>query len=196
MCSKIDLFAQSRSNDRHWFITDVRISALAVAFWFPLQIPLSCQCWKLKFYRHSMNWNYNTVAGCGRKPGKNVRECVGHWVCFGWWGGVLFKLRCIQRVDDTSSVLNTGGKEIRGVGGKKGYIYSTSCDVLVQLVLLVKAHKMAKLSCCTATRNFMKKKPRDGIRYSRWWMFTSLGIPLALHTTFQAQTLFILQHTV
>jgi len=27
-------------------------------------------------------------------------------------------------------VFNTGGKENRGVGGKKGYIYSSSCDLV------------------------------------------------------------------
>jgi len=28
------------------------------------------------------------------------------------------------------SVFNTGGKENGGVGGKKGYIYSSSCDLV------------------------------------------------------------------
>jgi len=34
-------------------------------------------------------------------------------------------------------VYNTGGKENGGVGGKKGYIFSSSGDVLVQLVTFV-----------------------------------------------------------
>jgi len=33
-------------------------------------------------------------------------------------------------------VFNTGGKENGGVGGKKGYIYSTSCH-LVHILLFV-----------------------------------------------------------
>jgi len=31
-------------------------------------------------------------------------------------------------------MFNTGGKEDRGVGGKKGYMYSSSSNFLVQLV--------------------------------------------------------------
>jgi hypothetical protein len=34
-------------------------------------------------------------------------------------------------------VNNTGGKENRGIGGKKGYIYSSCGDILVQLVSFV-----------------------------------------------------------
>jgi len=34
-------------------------------------------------------------------------------------------------------VYNMGGKEKGGVGGKKGYIYSSSGDFLVQLVSFV-----------------------------------------------------------
>ena len=34
-------------------------------------------------------------------------------------------------------VYNMGGKEIEGVGGMKGYIYSSSGDFLVQLVSFV-----------------------------------------------------------
>jgi len=34
-------------------------------------------------------------------------------------------------------VYNTGGKEKGGVGGKKGYIYSSSGDILVQLLSFV-----------------------------------------------------------
>jgi len=34
-------------------------------------------------------------------------------------------------------VYNTGGKEKGGVGGKKGYIYSSSGNILVQLVSFV-----------------------------------------------------------
>jgi hypothetical protein len=30
----------------------------------------------------------------------------------------------------TAGVFKTGGKDNRGVGGKKGYIYSSSCDLI------------------------------------------------------------------
>jgi len=37
-------------------------------------------------------------------------------------------------VQDAGSAFNTGGRGNEGVGGKNGYIYSSSCDFLVQLV--------------------------------------------------------------
>jgi hypothetical protein len=39
-------------------------------------------------------------------------------------------------VQDAGGVFNTGGKENGGVGGKNGYIYSSSCD-LVHILRLV-----------------------------------------------------------
>ena len=55
-------------------------------------------------------------------------------MCFGTRGNVLCKSRDVKIVKDAGGVFNTGGKENEGVGGKKGYIYSSSCDFLVQLV--------------------------------------------------------------
>jgi len=49
-------------------------------------------------------------------------------VCFETRGVVLCKSLDVKRVEDAGSVLNTGGKENGGVGGKKGYIYMSSCD--------------------------------------------------------------------
>jgi len=49
-------------------------------------------------------------------------------VCFGTRGIVLYKSRDVQSVEDAGGVLNTGGKENGGVGGKKEYIYSSFCD--------------------------------------------------------------------
>jgi hypothetical protein len=37
---------------------------------------------------------------------------------------------CVERVEDAGSVLNMGGKENGGEGGKKGYIYWSSCDLI------------------------------------------------------------------
>jgi hypothetical protein len=37
---------------------------------------------------------------------------------------------CVERVVDAGSVFYTGGKANEGEGGKKGYIYSSSCDVI------------------------------------------------------------------
>ena len=55
-------------------------------------------------------------------------------MCFGMRGVVLGKSRDVEIVQDAGGVYNTGGKEKGGVGGKQGYIYSTSGDFLVQLV--------------------------------------------------------------
>jgi hypothetical protein len=39
----------------------------------------------------------------------------------------------MEGVEDTGGVLNTGGKENGGEGGKKGYMYSTFCDLILIL---------------------------------------------------------------
>ena len=44
------------------------------------------------------------------------------------------KSRDIKIVQDASGVCIMGGQENGGVGGKKVYIYSSSCNSLVQLV--------------------------------------------------------------
>jgi len=66
-------------------------------------------------------------------------------------------------VEDAGGVLNTGGKENGGVDGKKGYIYLSSCDFLVQLVLLVEEYKPGQPSSYTTTRHLMTENPRDEI---------------------------------
>jgi hypothetical protein len=48
-------------------------------------------------------------------------------------GVVLGKTYDIERVEDAGSVLNTGGKVNGGDGGKKGYMYSTFCDLILIL---------------------------------------------------------------
>jgi hypothetical protein len=50
----------------------------------------------------------------------------------------------IERVQDAGCMFNTGRKQNGGEGGKMGYIYFSSCQVLVQLVLLVNELKTAK----------------------------------------------------
>jgi len=53
---------------------------------------------------------------------------VGYRVGFGTRGVVLCKSRDVEQFEDAGGVLNTGGKENGGEVGKKGYIYSSSCD--------------------------------------------------------------------
>ena len=84
-------------------------------------------------------------------------------MCFGTRGVVLCKSRVVERVQDPGGVFNTGGKQNGGEGGKMGYIYSSSCDFLVQLVLLVNEHKTAQPSSCRTTRHLMNEEPRNEI---------------------------------
>ena len=78
-------------------------------------------------------------------------------------GIVLWRSRDVEGVEDAGGELNMGRKENVGVGRKKGYIYSSTCNFLVQLVLLVNKHKMAQHSSCTTTRHLMTEKPQDEI---------------------------------
>ena len=51
-------------------------------------------------------------------------------MCFATKGVVMCKSRDVESVENAGGVFNTGGKENNGVGGKKGYIYSSSCDLI------------------------------------------------------------------
>jgi len=79
-------------------------------------------------------------------------------VCFGRRGVVLCKSRVVERVQEPGGVFNTGGKQNGGEGGKMGYIYSSFCDFLVHLVLLVNEHKTAQPSSCRTTSHLMNEE--------------------------------------
>ena len=62
-------------------------------------------------------------------------------------GGILLcKSRDVKIVYDADGVFNLGGIENGGVGRKKGYIYFSSCDFFIQLVLLDHEHRKARPS--------------------------------------------------
>jgi len=84
-------------------------------------------------------------------------------VCFGTRGVVLWKSHVFETVQDLCGVFNMGGKQNGGEGIEMGYIYSSFCDFLVQLVLLVNEHKTAQPSSCRTTRHLMNEKPRNEI---------------------------------
>ena len=63
----------------------------------------------------------------------NVQSCVGFRVGFGPRGIVWRKSRDAEMVQDAGGVFNTGQKDNGGVGGKKGFIYSSSCDQIQTL---------------------------------------------------------------
>jgi hypothetical protein len=46
------------------------------------------------------------------------------------------QVTCVDSVEDAGGVLNTGGTEIRGDGGKKGYMDLSSCDLIHILPLV------------------------------------------------------------
>jgi len=71
------------------------------------------------------------------KPRVNVQIFVGYQLCFGMRDVVLCKSGNVEIVQDAGGVLNTGGKENGGVGGKKGYLYCSSWD-LIHIVRFVR----------------------------------------------------------
>jgi hypothetical protein len=74
---------------------------------------------------------------------------------------VMCKSHDVERVQDAGDVCNTSGNENGSEGGKKGYIYSSSCDFLVQLVLLVTEYRTAQSLSYTTTRHLMNEEHRD-----------------------------------
>jgi hypothetical protein len=55
---------------------------------------------------------------------------VGYVVCFTGRGVILYKTRDVDGIDDTGSEVNPGGRENGGVDGKKGYLYSSSRNLI------------------------------------------------------------------
>jgi hypothetical protein len=88
-------------------------------------------------------------------------------VCFGTRGVDLFMSHDVETLDDAGGVFNPGAQGNGGVGEKKGYIYSSSCDFLVQPILLVNEHKMAQSSPDATTRHLRIERTRDAISYSQ-----------------------------
>jgi len=57
-------------------------------------------------------------------------------VCFARRGVVVCKSPDVEIAQEAGVVYNAGGNENGGVGGKKQFISSISCDLLVEHVLL------------------------------------------------------------
>jgi hypothetical protein len=60
-----------------------------------------------------------------------------------------------------------GGKQNGGQGEKMGYIYSSSSNFLVELVLLVNDHNTARNCSSRTTRHLMNEQPLHEVYYSR-----------------------------
>jgi hypothetical protein len=96
-------------------------------------------------------------------PTGNIQRCIVNGVNFGMRGVAMCMSCHIERVQVAGGVFKTGGKENGGKVGKKGYIYSSSCNILVQPGLLVDQNNLPQPSSCTSTRLLMNEKPRDEI---------------------------------
>jgi hypothetical protein len=116
-------------------------------------------------------------------------------VCFRTKGVVLRKSHGVERVQNPGSVFNMGGKQNGGEGTTMGYIYSSSCDMLVHFILLVKEHKTAQPSSYRTTRHHMNEEPRNEIWYSWRGQYSMPRVAFASLTTFNAQTSCISEHT-
>jgi hypothetical protein len=60
----------------------------------------------------------------------NVQCNVGYRVCSGTTGIDWSKSCDIERVEDAGGAFNIGGNQTGGVDRRKGYIYSSSCNLI------------------------------------------------------------------
>jgi len=60
----------------------------------------------------------------------NLHSVIGNRVCFKTRGVILCESRDVEKVQDAGGVSNMWGKENGGLGGKKGYIYSSAHDLI------------------------------------------------------------------
>jgi len=59
----------------------------------------------------------------------NEQCCVGYRLCFGTRGIVLCDSCDVEIPPDAAGVFTMRGTDSRGVCGKKGYTFSSSCDL-------------------------------------------------------------------
>jgi hypothetical protein len=97
------------------------------------------------------------------RPRGNVRSCAGYRVCFGTRGNILCRSHDIEGVQDTGGVFNMGGIQYSGTHRKKGYIYSSCHNLLIQLVLLVIGYETVQPASCRTSRQLMNEQPPDEI---------------------------------
>jgi len=107
---------------RHFCPSSCLTLSIGAALW--------CHRFELKMNLHPRRSHYDTVEQTEMKPRVHVQSWVGYRMCFERRGVVLCKSRDVEIVQDASRVFNMGGKDHGGVSGKKGYIYSSSCDFI------------------------------------------------------------------
>jgi len=88
-------------------------------------------------------------------PRGKLQSSVGYQLCFGTRGVVRCKSCVVERVQDPGCACNMGGTQMGGEGGKMRYIYSSSCEFLVLLVVLGNEHSIAQPSSCRNTRHLI-----------------------------------------
>ena len=83
-------------------------------------------------------------------------------MCFGMTHVVLCKSHDVEIVHDAGGAFNMGTDENGCVGGKKGYIHSSSCDFLVQFVRYGNFDEYLAFCCLTKTKwssNYLTQPP-------------------------------------
>ena len=128
---------------------------------------LVCHRCKLKMNLHARWYCYNTDAYCRRKPRGNLQSCGGYSVCFGIKCIVLCQSHGVANIQNGGGVITMWGKAKRGVGWKKGYIYSRAWHFLVQLMRCDRFDWCCALCWLTNT-----KQPRLHIAHPpcTWWI--------------------------
>jgi len=94
---------------------------------------LWCRHCELKLNPHLRRYHYDTVTCSRRKPRGKVQSCAGHRLGFGTRGVVQCKSCDVEIDQDAGSVCDTWGKDNAGEGGKKWYMYPSSCKFFVEL---------------------------------------------------------------
>jgi len=120
----MNLCIWSQYSDRLWFMTDVGIFPISVVFRFPLWLPFGAIAVSCKWiYNQDISVMIQLRVAEGSPEG--MYKVVSVVMCgFETRRVVVCKACKVERVDDAGSVLHMGGKENRGKGGKKVYIFS------------------------------------------------------------------------
>ena len=164
MCSEMNPFIRSQSNDRHWFITDVSI--ISLAFPFPLLLPFGAIAvsWKWIYIQNvSIMIQLHVAEGSPEGKWGKIQRCVGYRVGFGTRGVVLSKSRDVKmRMLSVCIIREQKRKEV--YAGRRDIYTQVSVMSWFNLwVLLVNERKMAQPSFWRTTCHLMNDKPRDKI---------------------------------
>lgn len=112
---------------------------------------IGCHHCGLEINLHPRHQHCDTVVCKERHPTWMLRSCLRYRVFLGTKVIVMCKSCNVKPVENVCRVANMKGNDRGGVGGQKGYVYSSSGDVFIQLVLLVNEHQTSQSSLGTTT---------------------------------------------